>query len=757
MYATIGKRVPRLEGALKATGQAQYTDDLSLPRMLHARILRSPLPHARVLNIDTSQALKLPGVKAAVTGKDTSGRKYGVYARSADQSPLALDKVRYVGDEVAAVAAIDEETAEEALGLIRVDYEELPAVFDAEEAIKTGAPQIHEVENNIGGRTSVNVGDVDRGFRESDYVREDRFRTTWQAHCQVEPHAVVAQSDNAGNITMWTPNMSPFTKRHVLAQLLNVPDSKIRICKTYVGGAFGGKAEVFPLDYCAALLSLKTGRPVKIAYSREEVFTNTRLRHPMTIAIKTGVKKDGTLVARDCKVISDTGAYSSTGVMAVYLCCDSLIKTYRVPNIRYEGISVYTNKSVCGAMRGHGTIQMRFADESQLDIISRELGIDPVEIRLKNARQTGDILPNGSKITSCGLTECITRAAEAAGWKDKFGKLPPNRGIGIACSTGRTFINVNPVSSSAALIKFNDDGKATLLTGAVENGQGTETMLAQIAAEELGLPVEDITVVAGDTETTPIDVGSFLMAETFITGNAVKLAAADARQQIFELVAPKLGVAAADLVVQDRRIFVRGKPDKGMHYTDAIRRSMVKGLPVVGKGSFSAKTQYLDVLTGEGRSSPTYSFCAQISEVEVNPDTGQVKVLRSVMADDCGLAINPMDVEGQAEGCLATSQGMAISEEVIWENGRMMNPSFLDYGVPRAPDMSEIDTIIVESHDPGGPFGAKDAGEPPAHVGPAALANAIYDATGVRLTETPMTPEKVLKALGTRHQVGVRN
>lgn len=747
MHTTVGKRVPRIEGRLKATGQAQFTDDLVLPRMLFGKILRSPYPHAIVLNVDTSKALALPGVKAVVTGKDTSARKYGVYAHTADQSPLATDKVRYIGDEVAAVAAVDEETAEEALGLIRVDYQELPAVFDVLEAMQPGAPRIHDVENNVGRKTTLNVGDVEDGFRQSDYVRGDSFTTGWQAHCQMEPHAVLAQSDISGNIMVWTPNMSAFTKRHVLAKMLGIPDSKIRVCKAYVGGAFGGKAEVFPLDYCACLLSLKTGRPVKIVYSREEVFINTRLRHPMRIEIKTGVKKDGTLMARDCKVISDTGAYSSTGIMAVYLCCDSLVKTYRVPNIRYEGVSVYTNKSVCGAMRGHGTIQMRFADESQLDMIAHDLGLDPVEIRLKNARQTGDILPNGSRVNSCGLSDCIREAAERSGWKEKFGKLPPNRGIGIACSTGRTFINVNPVSASAAFVKFNDDGKATLLTGAVENGQGTETMLAQIAAEELGVPVQDVVVVAGDTETTPIDVGSFLMAETFITGNAVRQAAADARRQLFDMVAGRLGASPGDLTADNGRIFVKDHPEKGLSYAQAIKGCTVKGIPVIGKGYFNAKTEYLNVLTGEGKSSPTYSFCAQVSEVEVNPDTGAVKVVQSVMADDCGLAINPMDVEGQAEGALATSQGMAISEEIVWEKGQMMNPSFLEYGIPRAPEMPEIKTAIVESHDPEGPFGAKDAGEPPTHVGPCAIANAIYNATGVRINDTPITPQKVLKAL----------
>ncbi|MDZ4246937.1 MAG: molybdopterin cofactor-binding domain-containing protein, partial [Dehalococcoidia bacterium] len=541
-FSAIGKRVPRIEGIAKATGGAQFTEDIILPRMLCGKILRSPYPHALIHGIDTSRAEKLPGVKSVVTAKDTLGKKFGVYARTADQYPLAVDKVRYIGDEVAALAAVDEETAEEALSLIKVDYEELPAVFDVEEAMKPGAPKIHEADLNMVTKTWIDVGDVERGFEQSDYVRQDSFRTSWQAHCQTEPHSALAQSDASGNIMLWTPNMSPFTKRHVLGRLLNLPDSKIRVCKSYVGGAFGGKSEFYSLDYCAALLALKTGRPVQIVLNREEVFITTRLRHPMIISIKTGVKKDGTLVARDCRVISDMGAYASTGVMAAYLCCDSLVKTYRVPNIRYEGLSVYTNKSVCGAMRGHGSIQMRFADESQIDIITNEMGLDPVEFRLKNARQVNDVLPNGSLVTSCGLSDTIRQVVDRSGWKEKRGKLPLYRGIGMACTTGRTFINVNPISSSATFVKFNDDGKVTLLTGAVENGQGTETMLAQIVAEELGIPVEDVIVVGGDTENTPVDVGSFLMAATFITGNAARLAAADAKKQIFELVAARLEV-----------------------------------------------------------------------------------------------------------------------------------------------------------------------------------------------------------------------
>jgi 4-hydroxybenzoyl-CoA reductase subunit alpha len=435
----------------------------------------------------------------------------------------------------------------------------------------------------------------------------------------------------------------------------------------------------------------------------------------MIIELKTGVKRDGTLMAREFRVIGDTGAYNSTGLQAVYICCDGFVRTYRCPNIKYEGYCVYTNKTISGAMRGHGSIQSRFADESQLDMIAEELGIDPVELRLKNARQSGDVLPNRVQITSCGLTECIQRAAESAGWKEKRGKQLGSRGVGIACSSGTTSLNVSPLCSSAAIVKFNDDGRVTLLTGAVDNGQHTETMLAQIAAEELGLPLEDIKVTAGDSETCPTDVGSFLMALTFITGQAVKLAAADARRQLREIAAERLEAKVEELEARDRRIYVKKNPERAMSFPDVIMTGLKKGIPVLGTGHYMPPTEYSNMWTGQARETPTYSFCAQLAEVEVDRETGQVKLVKSSLAHDCGFAINPMDVEGQLEGCVAMSQGMALSEAFIWDNGQMLNPSFSEYKIPLSLNVPKVKPIIVESVDPEGPFGAKDAGEPPTH------------------------------------------
>lgn len=747
-YSVVGKRVPRLEGIVKATGEAQFTEDIQLPHMLYGKVLRSPHPHARILNIDISKALTLPGVKAAITGKDVTGRSYGVYARTSDQHPLAKEKVRYIGEEVAAVAAIDEEIAEEALSLIKIAYEPLPAVFDAEEAMKPGAPLIHNVENNIVGRIGKKVGDVEKGFREADYIREDVFKTERQSHAQMEPYAVLASSDSTGKLTVWVPNTSPFAKRILLAMTLNKPESAIRVCKAYVGGAFGGKGELFALDFCAALLSLRTGRPVKIVYSREETFISTRLKFPMTIKLKTGVKKDGTLVAREAQVIGQAGAYASTGIMAIYITSAGLFCTYKVPNFSYESFCVYTNTPVCGAMRGHGSTQARFAEESQMDIIAEEMGLDPVEFRLKNAIRQGDIEPvTRTPVVSCALAECVQKAVEKSRWKEKAGK-EDSSGVGMACSTGWTAVKINKLCSSAAFVKFNEDGSINLLTGAVENGQGTETMLAQIAAEELGLSLKDVHIISGDTDATPVDVGSNTMSATFVTGNAVKQAAADARQQLLGIASEMLEAPPGVLETANRRVYIKERQDKGVEIASVVRTALYKGIPLIGKGYYTPKTEYLNAWSGEGKSIGSFTFLCEIAEAQVDRETGQVKLLDTTLAHDCGYAINPMDVEGQIHGGVSQSHALTLYEEMYWDGGKLLNPSFLTYAFPTSLEETSIRPIIVESAEKEGPFGAKEAGESPSHTGPAAIANAIYRAIGIRIKEIPIKPQEILKALG---------
>lgn len=746
-FSVVGKRLPRVEGVLKVTGEAQYTVDLAFPGMLFGKILRSHYAHARIRNIDVSRASKVSGVRAIITSKDTLGIRYGVRVdlpQTLDEYPLAMDKVRCIGDAVAAVTAVDEETAEDALDLIEVEYEELPAVFDPEEAMKPGAPRIHDhAERNISLEAFFDYGDVEKAFRESYHIREDKLSTQAVTHAPLETHAAIALADHSGKITLWASTVGPAYLRYNLAKTLGISESMIRVIKPYVGGSFGSKAELFPLEFCAALLSKKTGRPVKIVHTREEEFSATRRRHPMRFNLKTGVKKDGTLLAVDCHYIIDNGAYNACGPIVLELSSAFLpAGPYRVPNVRCKGLLVYTNNPVGGAMRGLGAVQMRYAADSQLDMIANDLGMDPVEFRLKNARRPGDITPNQFKITSCGLTECIQKASEFSGWTEKGRTFPPYQGIGIACSSYLTGVPW-PFNASAAFIKVHDDGGISLLTGASDAGQGSDTVLCQIAAEELGVALEDIRIISADTEITPPDPGTFSSRVTFLAGNAVKRAAADAKQQLLEIVAEKLEAHVEDLEAKNRRIYVKGSPEKGLSFAEAAQLCLYfKKTPILGRGFYTPPT-----VLGSGNISSTYSFGAQIAEVKVDSETGQIRLLKSTDAHDCGFAINPMGVEGQLEGSVAGGEGQALYEECIMDCGRMLNPSFLEYKIPTTLEVPEMKAILVETIDSEGPFGAKEAGEG-TQISPApAIANAIFNATGVRITDLPITPDKILKAL----------
>ena len=750
-YSVIGKSLPRSDAVIKATGEAKFTSDLVLPRTLYGKILRSPYPHARIINIDTSKAKRLLGVKAVVTGKDTLGIKYGcidVPQWPTDKNPLAMDKVRYIGDEVAAVAATDEDIAEEALDLIEVEYEELPFVFDPEEAMKHDAPKIHD-RGNITIKLSWDFGDVEKGFKESYLVREDRFSTQPIAHCQMEPHAALASFDSSGKLTVWSSTQAPYQRRNQLAKTLGIRESMIRVLYTHVGGGFGGKAEICEPEFQAALLSIKTGCPVKITYTREEVFGCTRQRHPMILHLKTGVRRDGTLTATQCKNIADGGAYAATGPIALFASGAFLVTVYSLPNVSYEGYRVYTNKPIRGAQRGHGAVQPRFAFDSQLDMIAEELGMDPMEIRLKNVVRSGDVTPNRFKIKGCGLTETIERSCEMARWKEKRGKMSGNRGIGMCCCSFASGIAVPPHNSSGAFVKLHEDGGVTLIVGIPEIGQGSDTVTSQIAADELGIALEDVQVVAGDTEITPHHAGSYSSRGTLWAGKAAKAAASDARRQLFEVVAKELEANPEDLVARHRRIYVKGSPEKGMSFKDAVLASYMskEGNPILGRGYYKPDVDLVNFETGEGNLSSDYSFGTQIAEVEVDKETGKVKLLRMTVGHDVGLAINPMAVEGQTEGSISMGQGQVLTENVIVEEGRVLNPSFLSYGLSTSMEMADIKSIIVESENPDDPFAPKEAGEGMQVATPAAIANAVYDAIGVRINDLPITPEKILKAL----------
>ncbi|MFC1863761.1 xanthine dehydrogenase family protein molybdopterin-binding subunit, partial [Thermodesulfobacteriota bacterium] len=718
---------------------------------------RSPLPHARILNIDTSKAEKLPGVKAVVTGKDTAGVKWGVFRYTQDMELLPRDKVRYFGEEIAAVAAVDEETAMEALELIDLDLEELPAVFDPFESMASEGPLIHEgFPNNLSVQVEINVGDIEKGFKESYLIREDTFTAPEDDYFQGEPYAVTARFDEDGNLEIWMPNAGPHMKSKPLANLLKMPLHKVIVRKAAIGGAFGGRSEISPADYICALMAKKSGRPVKVVYTREENTVNVRMGHALTTTIKTGVDQKGLVVARDITCYMDGGAYSSTGPIATsvpFLCME---QAYKMDNVRYNGYRVFTNKPIRGMIRMHGR-SFACGIDLQLDMLGEELGIDPLEMRLVNSRQQGEYTPTGSYVSSCGLTECIQKAGEKSQWKEKFGKLPPWRGIGIGINSVQTGFPLGIRGGSQAFIKFNEDAGVTLISGVVDNGQGNDHMLVQIVAEELGLDTDDISLISADTEVTPNDPGSYSMVSTFAGGNAARLAAIDARNQLFDIASKALEANSEDLVLKEHKIHVNGSPDKFLPLKKVIRMGLIQGRPVSGEGHYAPKIDNTRewVSNPKGQISEAFSFGATIAEVEVDPETGIVNVIEVTAAQDVGFALNPMIIEGQFEGSVAMGgHGGMLTEYHSWDGGRCLNPTQLEYKVPLAGDMPKINNIIVESLDPAGPYGAKEAGMSIAMSAAQAYAGAISNAIGVTIKDFPMTPDKILEAIESKKKEG---
>lgn len=757
-YSLIGKSAPRVDSHAKATGEATFTADLDLPRMLVGKVLRSPYPHARIVSIDTSRAEKLKGVHAVVTGKDTAGEKWGVFRYTRDQQLLCVDKVRYVGDEIAAVAATDEDTAMEALRLIQVEYEELPAVYDCHSALAPDAPLVHDdYPRNINVAVNIDVGDVDAAFKECALIREDTFVAEEDSYFMTEPYAVVARCHSDGSVEVWMPNASPHTKAKALSNALKIPLSKVNVRKITIGGAFGGRSDVFPAEFITCLLAIRSGRPVKLVYTREENSIATRMGHAMISTIKTGVDKEGKVLARDIVSYLDGGAYSSTGPIATsvpFLCHE---QTYRMDNVRFNGYRIYTNKPVRGMIRIHGR-SFACGIDTQLDMIAEELGIDPVTIRLRNARRPGETTPTGSYVASCGLVECIEKTAEKSGFLEKLKKPTPGSGIGMGLNSVQTGFPLGIRGGSQAFIKFHEDGGATVVSGVVDNGQGNDHMLVQIAAEELGLAVGDIRLISADTEVTPTDAGSYSMISTFGGGNAVKAAATDARAQLFEVASDMLEADPEDLVARDRKIFVKGAPDAGIPIAKIVRKALIMGRPVMGRGSFAPEVDQRRewVTNPRGQLSQAFSFGATITEVEVDRETGMVKARKVTCAQDCGFALNPMVVEGQFEGGVAMGgQGGMLSEEHRWHKGHLLNPSMLEYKIPIIKDMPEIVPIIVETIDPGGPYGAKEAGMSIAMSAAQAYCNAVGNALGIYFNHYPLTPERILKAIENR-QSGIR-
>jgi 4-hydroxybenzoyl-CoA reductase alpha subunit len=747
-FSFVGKSTTKLDAPAKVTGQAVYGHDMRLPRMLYGAILRSEYPHAHILNVDTSRAQALPGVKAVLTAEDIPEIKIG-WAR--DHPILKSGKVRSIRDEVAAVAAVDEETAREALELIKVEYEELPGVFDPEEAMKPGAPLIHsDAPNNIQEKMRQHYyhGDVQKGFAESDVVIEDRLTLPFVTHCCMGTCFCLASFSPSGDLTVWSSTQMPFLYQRDLSMAVGIPANRVRVIKTTIGGAFGSKLDMYPFEPICVLLAKETGCPVRIAFNREEEFVASPTRQPIICDMKSGAKKDGTLTSRQVGMILDNGAYSSWGATTPLVMMQTISSLYRVPNVQYDVVVAYTNNLYSGAMRGYGNPQATFVVESHMDMLAHELGMDPMEFRLKNANQRGDITGQGVKITSCGLTECIQTAAERVSWKEKRAQ-PGNRGVGMA-----SMIHVGggariyPSDGCGSTVKVDDFGKVTLISGSTDMGQGSDTVMAQIVAEELGVPVQNVTVINTDTDITPWDVGAHASRTTFVAGNSARLAAADAKRQILQAAAQGMGENVEDLDMKEGKIFRRGEPEEWVPFEKMVRSKhfQLDGDVILARGWYEPPTERQDK-EFRGNISAAYGFATQAVEVEVDTATGEVKVLKIAAAHDVGRAINPMAVEGQIHGGVSMGLGYGLYEELMVQEGRVLNPNFADYSLPTVLDMPEIESIVIETDDPAGPFGAKGMAEPACIPTAPAIVNAIYDAVGVRIRDLPVTPERVLKAL----------
>lgn len=759
-YSILGKRLPRVDGPVKAAGTARFTNDLSLPGMLHGRILRSPYAHARIVSINTRAAEQLSGVRSVIVGTDFGNYSYGLRADMRDEYPMARGKVRYIGEEVAAVAAVDIDTAEKALRLIEVEYEPLPAVTDPVKAMQKEAPQIHDDKlGNISVHMKTEFGDVEKAFSQADHIREDIFYSQSVLHGYLEPNAALAVWEPPNRITIWASKQSPYFLYRNLANCFQVPLSNVRLIQPYIGGGFGGKNGGYPVDFIAVMLSKKSGRPVKVDLYQEEVLSAHRRRHPMQVRLKTGVKKDGTLLAHDCRIIADGGAGTGIGPMTIANTFSFLNLPYVVPNVRFEAFRVFTNRPISVAQRGNGIQQIRFAADVQLEMIAEDLDLDPVKIRQKNGAYTGYRTPNGMNIRSCGLQESITEALKAANWDSEYcswktkqdqplGRIA--KGIGIACNAFESGARLTGHNCCTAVIKVHEDGTVSLLIGSTDAGQGAETVLAMIAAELLGIRLEDIFVAQTDSAVTPLDPGSFGSRVSSTAGNAVKIAALDAKEQLLKVASKLLKSPAKEIEFKDRKVFVKSGPERVMRFRDLVRRTVSwgSGTTVIGQGSWGQTIEPKNFETGEGDSAGSYSFGTQAAWVEVDTQTGQVHVSKMVVAHDLGFALNPLAIEGQHEGSISGGVGHAVYEHCIEQDGQTLNPSFTGYGLPTVYDVpDEMVSISIESLDPVGAFGAKESGEGTQVSTIPAIINAIHNAIGVWIKDLPVTPEKVLKAL----------
>ncbi|HTG86179.1 MAG TPA: molybdopterin cofactor-binding domain-containing protein [Pyrinomonadaceae bacterium] len=754
-FNVIGKPFRKVDARAKCVGQTKFADDIVLPRMLFCKLLRSHLPHALIKSIDVSKALALPGVFAVITGKDLP-IPYGILPVSQDEHALCIDKVRFIGDPVAAVAAIDEDVAFDAMNLIEVEYEPLNTISTIEEAVLIDEPRIHDYGDggNVHKKVSLEFGNVEEGFAEADLVREDTFFYEGNTHLPLEQHAAVAHFDSDGKIVLWSSTQTPHYVHRALAKVLGLPASHIRVIATPNGGGFGGKSDPFNHEVAVCKLSMITGRPVKVTLTREEVFYCHRGRHPVLMRVKTGVKNDGAITAMHFQSYLDGGAYGSYGVASTFYTGALQTVTYDVPRYKFQGIRTFTNKPPCGPKRGHGTPQPRYALEVQIDKIAEQLRLDPAEMRRKHLVPPNTVTANYLRIGSMGLGECIDRVVEGSDWKNRFQKLPYGKGIGIACSSylcgAGLPIYWNNMPQSGVQLRLDRQGGVCVMCGSTDIGQGSDSILAYIVAEVLGIDPFDIRVVTADTDLTPVDLGSYSSRVTLMTGNAAIQAAERARELLVMAVAEKLGVPIENLSLAERRVFDVENPDVGVSFAEAVVLAESKFGTIGTVGSYSPPRSPGKFKGSGVGPSPAYSYSAAVAQVDVNPETGIIVVEKVWIAHDIGRSINPMLVLGQVEGSVYMGLGEILMEEMTYRANRNVVhkfPSMLEYKSPTTMEMCDVETYLIEDPDPNGPYGAKEVGQGPLLPVPPAVANAVYDAVGVRIDEVPITPEKVMRAL----------
>ncbi|GHO46719.1 xanthine dehydrogenase family protein molybdopterin-binding subunit [Ktedonospora formicarum] len=774
-YSIIGTSRPKVDAYPKVTGRALYSDDIMLPRMLYGGLLRSPHPHARIIAIDTRPALDLPGVVAILTGEDLPQR-FGILPSSQDELALAIDKVRYVGDPVAAVAALDPDTLEQAIKLIEVEYEVLPALMSIDEALAHPEVKINDEARigNIHKAVSYEFGDMEQGFTEADYTREDWFYYEGNNHAPIEEHACVANWEpnpadpEGGKLTLWSSTQTPHYVHREVSKVLKLSPSHIRVIAPNVGGGFGGKSDPFSHEICAAELARRTARPVKITCTREEVFLTHRGRHPVKMWIKTGVKRDGTLTAMHFRSFLDGGAYGSYGIATTYYTGVLQTVTYKLPCYKFEGMRLFTNKPPCGPKRGHGTTQPRYAVEVHLDKLAHDLGMNPLALRQHNLIEPYTRTINGLRVTSCALGKCLEQVADRSHFttrsqdRSRQDTGPVRHGLGIAassyiCGAGKP-IYWNDMPHSSVQIRLDRGGGVTVYCGATDIGQGSTSVLAYIVAEELGITPEHIHLETADTTLTPVDLGSYSSRVTFMAGNAAISAARKLRERLFEVAAVRLDVPTEQLNAADNIIYDEEDPGRSLPFTLAVQLAEARYGGLVSSGSYAPPDNIHGDYKGAGVGpSPAYSYSACVARVAVDCETGELTVEKLWLAHDVGQALNPLLVAGQVEGGAYMGYGEAVMEQQIFRKGRHKIPSLLDYKLPTTLDTPEIETILIEEPDLEGPFGGKEAGQGPLNPVIPAIANAVYDAIDVRIDETPITPDKILQALkaasGARTQI----